>query len=75
MGGNNVTPAGAADCPTTYDSRGLCSTAWKIRVNFSESFNGTPSVIVAPEKISDKTGCINYKTDKVLAYAENISST
>lgn len=44
-------------------------------MNFSEPFNGIPSVLVAPEKISDKTGCINYKTDKVIAYAENISST
>lgn len=44
-------------------------------MNFSEPFNGTPAVIVAPEKISDIGGCVFYKTDKVLAYAENISST
>lgn len=75
LGGNNVAPAGSADCPGTYDSRGLCTTAWKIRVNFSEPFLVPPSVVVAPEKISDIADCVNYKTDKVLAYAENISST
>lgn len=31
--------------------------------------------MVAPEKISDIAGCVGYETDKVLAYAENISTT
>ena len=44
-------------------------------MNFSEPFDGTPSVMVAPEKISDLSGCVSYLTDAVVAYPENISST
>ena len=57
LGENNVTPAGATDCPASY-SGGLCATYWKVHVNFSEPFAGTPSVTVAPEKISDIGGCV-----------------
>ena len=32
-------------------------------------------MLVVPEKVSDIAGCANYRTDKVVGYAENISST
>ena len=32
-------------------------------------------MVVAPEKISDQAGCVGYITDKVVGFAENITST
>lgn len=44
-------------------------------MNFSEPFESEPSVIVAPEKISDQGGCVGNYTDAVIGYPENITTT
>lgn len=54
-------------------SGGICSTPWERNITFSPSFSSVPHVLVSASDVSPQGGCVGGATDKVVAYAKNIT--
>lgn len=71
--GLDVTPT---VCPATFQG-GLCSAPYTVRVNFAQPtrFTGAPHVLVTPRNVSNQTGCVGTKTDRLVCRPKAIDST
>ncbi|NBV51625.1 hypothetical protein EBR78_10475, partial [bacterium] len=54
-------------------SGGICSKPWERNITFSPSFSSVPHVLVSASDVSQQGGCVGGTTDKVVAYAKNIT--
>ena len=54
-------------------SGGICSTPWERNITFSPSFSSVPHVLVSASDVSPQGPCVGGATDKVVAYAKNIT--
>jgi hypothetical protein len=74
LSANNVLLGLATDCLGVF-SGGLCNSAFRRNIVFTEPFSAPPHVIVVPETVSQQGGCVAGATDKVVSYPTNITAT